>query len=144
MDNGCIFCRIVANELPSARVYEDELALAFLDINPVSKGHTLVIPKSHYPSLPETPDEVLAGVMRVVRKVAIAQMKGLNVSSLNVTQANGALAGQVVPHLHFHVIPRYESARDARNWTPGSYTDQAEMVSYAEKIRRGLDAARQL
>lgn len=138
MNADCIFCRIVEKEIPSACVYEDEQTLAFLDINPVSKGHTLVIPKKHYGSLTETPDNVLEEVIRTVKKVARGQMKALGVGSLNVTQANGPLAGQVVPHVHFHVIPRFESAKAAKNWTPGTYARREEMEAFAEKIRGAI------
>lgn len=138
MSNDCIFCRLVAGELPAAKVYEDEQALAFMDINPVTPGHTLVIPKAHHDPLMATPDDVLQHLIITVRKVAIAQVKALGACAVNVTQANGALAGQEVPHIHFHVIPRCADDTPARGWTAGSYGDADEMEAYADKIRGAI------
>ena len=86
MKNNCVFCAIAEGEIPSFKVYEDDLVLAYLDINPFSEGHTLVIPKVHYTGLLDTP----------------AACDGFN-----VLQNNGAAAGQTVPHVHFHIVPRY-------------------------------------
>lgn len=136
MRDDCIFCKIIAGEIPSAKVYEDDAVLAFLDIGPVTKGHTLVIPKSHHATIAETPDEVLKSMIVVVRKVAQAQLSGLNAAGINVTQANGKLAHQEVPHIHFHVIPRFVD--DGFNWVPGTYDGRDDMEEVAGKIRKGM------
>jgi histidine triad (HIT) family protein len=138
MQDECIFCRIVAGDLPCAKVYEDEHTIAFMDIGPVIKGHTLVVPKAHHNPLMETPDEVLARLIAVVRRVATAIQAGLGADGINVTQANGGVAGQVVPHIHFHVIPRFESDGHHFNWTPGSYDSPEQMEEFAGRIRSAL------
>lgn len=139
MNSDCLFCKIVAGEIPAAKVYEDAHTLAFLDINPVKKGHVLVIPKQHHAKLIDTPPDVLRHVIVSARTVARAQMKGLGAIGLNVSQANGEVAGQVIPHIHFHLIPRYEQDREDRNWHPGSYDDADEMMRFAEMIRQAMD-----
>ena len=136
--NSCIFCKIAAGEIPSIRVYEDADVLAFMDIGPLVKGHTLVIPKSHHNLISETPDDVLAKVISVVRKVAQAQKEGLGAEGVNIHQANGAAAGQVVPHLHFHVVPRFHHDGHHWNWTPHPYADLSEASALASRIQSAL------
>ena len=106
-----IFEKIIAREIPAAIVYEDNDTLAFMDIGPVIKGHTLVIPKTCYDPVTETPDDVLAKLIIVAKRIAAAQIKGLCADGVNIIQNSGSAAGQVVPHIHFHVIPRYAAAR---------------------------------
>ena len=139
MDRDCIFCKIVAGDLPCVSIYEDSDTLAFLDIGPVVKGHTLVIPKAHHDPIMETPADVLAKVIVTVRRVARAVVKGLAADGMNVTQANGAVAGQVVPHIHFHLIPRSESDGQTKNWLPGQYESNEEMAAFAERIRQAME-----
>ena len=139
MKSDCIFCKIVAGELPSTRVYEDADTLAFMDIGPVVKGHTLVIPKQHHDPLMATPPEVLKKLIVVVQKIAKAQVKGLGAIGINVTQANGRVAGQVVEHIHFHVIPRFADDMRARNWIPGAYDSSDELTRFGENIRREVE-----
>ena len=105
----CIFCKLVKGEIPSTKVYEDDQDLAFLDINPANKGHTLVIPKRHYGDLEEIPADELASLMQVVQKVGKAMKSAVQADGFNIVQNNGRAAGQVVDHLHFHVIPRFAS-----------------------------------
>lgn len=138
MSTECIFCKIVAGQMPASRVYEDGDAVAFMDIGPVRKGHTLVIPKGHYDQLMNTPLPVLQKLIAVVQKIARAQIAGLSAVAINVTQANGPVAGQVVPHIHFHVIPRYEGDPVNKNWQPGKYDGPEEMNRFAQKIRKAL------
>ena len=102
--HDCVFCKIVSGEIPTQKVYEDEHSLVFLDINPVSKGHTLVIPKTHYESLSHIPEKDFILYMQVVQKVVKALMK--YTEGVNVLENNGKDAGQLVPHVHFHIIPR--------------------------------------
>jgi len=133
-----IFEKIVNREIPATIVYEDDDTLAFLDIGPIIKGHTLVIPKTCYDPITETPDEVLAKLMSVAKRVAAAQIQSLGADGVNIMQNNGAAAGQEVPHIHIHVIPRFENDGHHWNWNAKSYDDSAEMDRFAEKIREGL------
>lgn len=133
-----IFQKIISRDIPAAIVYEDADTLAFMDIGPIIKGHTLVIPKTCFETVMETPDEVLAGLMSVCRRIAAAQMKELGADGVNIIQNNGASAGQVVPHIHFHVIPRFEGDGHYWNWAAKQYDSPAEMESLASKIRKGL------
>lgn len=104
----CIFCQIVAGELPVHKVYEDEKTLAFLDIKPVNAGHTLVIPKIHYQNMEDIPDNELLAVVKTVKKVGALLKDKLGVAGYNLGENNDPLAGQCVPHLHFHIMPRRE------------------------------------
>lgn len=133
-----IFEKIVSREIPATIVYEDDDTLAFLDIGPIVKGHTLVIPKTCYDPVTETPDDVLAKLIQVAKRVAAAQMDALGADGVNIMQNNGEAAGQVVPHIHIHVIPRFKDDGHHWNWNAKSYDDLAEMEQLAEKIREGL------
>lgn len=138
MSTNCIFCKIIAGEIPSTRVYEDTHVLAFMDIGPVIKGHTLVIPKQHVDPITAVPPDVLNRVMAVVQKIAKAQMNGLRADGVNILQANGAAAGQVVPHLHFHVVPRFKTDGHHWNWAAKKYETIDEMKQLADKIKGAL------
>jgi histidine triad (HIT) family protein len=138
MSTNCIFCRIVAGELPAVKVYEDADTLAFMDIAPIIKGHTLVIPKQHFDPLTATPEPVLAKLLAVVKKIAQAQMNGLRADGVNVMQMNGAAAGQVVPHIHFHVIPRFATDGHRWNWAAKKYDDPDEMKKLAATLQAAL------
>lgn len=107
MKNDCVFCAIAAGEIPSFKIYEDELVLAYLDINPFSEGHTLVIPKAHSCGLLDTPEETLAALVSRVKKVAGHLKAALPCDGFNILQNNGEAAGQTVMHIHFHIVPRY-------------------------------------
>ena len=102
--SSCVFCKIIAGDIPCPKVYEDAQNLAFLDINPVSRGHTLVIPKHHYELISQMPEKDYLSYMKTLQNVA----KGLlrYTEGINVLQNNGKDAGQLVPHVHFHIIPR--------------------------------------
>jgi len=103
----CIFCKVINNEVPNYIFYEDERTVAFLDIKPVNPGHTLVLPKTHYQNIEEVTPEDLTAVILTVKKIGLMLKEKLGVIDYNVTENNGPVAGQGVPHLHFHVIPRY-------------------------------------
>lgn len=107
MKNNCIFCAIAAGEIPSFKIYEDDVVLAYLDINPFTEGHALVIPKEHSEGLLDTPDETLAAVLARVKKVAAHLKSALPCDGFNILQNNGEAAGQTVKHIHFHIVPRY-------------------------------------
>lgn len=102
----CVFCRIVRGELPAAKVYEDDLVLAFLDIAPWVKGHTLVVPKEHHASLTTVPTAYAARLMDVAPRLGAALMRAIDGDGFNLLLSNGACAGQVVPHTHLHILPR--------------------------------------
>ena len=107
MKNDCIFCAIAAGEIPSFKVYEDDFALAYLDINPFAKGHTLVIPKVHSEGLLDASDETLSALVSRVKKVAAHIKDALGCDGFNILQNNGEAAGQTVKHIHFHIVPRW-------------------------------------
>ena len=130
--NDCIFCKIAAGEIPSLKVYEDDKVLAYLDINPFSPGHTLVIPKAHSSCLLDTGADTLATVMAAVRKVAAHLKTALPCDGFNILQNNGAAAGQTVKHLHFHIIPRYQGG--ALDFVPHP-GDMAELAALADRLR---------
>ena len=132
-DPACIFCQILAKKLPSAPVYEDAFAYAFLDIVPFEKGHTLVIPKFHAERLTDLPIEWLQRLMPAVQKTGAILLQRLPCDGFNLLQSNGKCATQVVMHVHFHIIPRW-NGRDPR-WLPGKYDDPAEMQALAAKLR---------
>ena len=133
MKNDCIFCAIAAGEIPCFKVYEDELVLAYLDINPFSKGHTLVIPKKHSAGLLDTDDETLAVVVSRVKKVAAHLKAALGCDGFNIMQNNGEAAGQTVRHVHFHIVPRW-TGDDASSFVnrPG---DMEALKALAEQVR---------
>lgn len=104
---GCVFCRIVRGELSAHKVYEDPEILAFLDIHPMTDGHTLVIPKLHAERLSELPPELMGKLFQAVQKVSVQIVRALGAPALNVGFNDGRAAGQAVPHLHVHIIPRF-------------------------------------
>lgn len=104
-----IFSRIIRNEIPCHRVYEDELTLAFLDVNPIAPGHTLVIPKEPAATIDELSDESAAAIGRVLPRISRAVMKVSGATAINILQNNGGLAHQAVPHVHFHIIPKTDT-----------------------------------
>ena len=133
-DPNNIFAKMLRGEVPSVKVYEDEVALAFMDIFPQAEGHTLVIPKDvEARNLLEMPADKLAPYMERVQKVAIAVEKALKPDGIVVTQFNGAPAGQTVYHLHFHIIPRREGELLGRHAT-GKPADPEALQALAEKI----------
>lgn len=132
-----IFSRIVSGEIPANKVYETEQTLAFLDINPASRGHTLVICKAEYPTLWEVPADLVAAVAQTAQRVAQALRVVLKPDGLTVLQNNGPAAGQVVFHYHVHLIPRWESDQVLRFQKPKEI-DTAELVALAATLRSYL------
>lgn len=104
----CIFCKIINREILATVVYEDKDVIAILDVNPLSKGHTLVIPKTHYKNLLDTPSEIVENVMRVTQKIAKDYMEEYQMAGFHLVVNNNEAAYQSVDHLHFHIIPRYD------------------------------------
>lgn len=134
----CIFCKIIDGVLPCHKVYEDDETLAFMDIFPLSPGHTLVVPKEHHPDLYAMPDHLTAAVMRTARRVALAMAQAIGPDGMNLFQANGPAAGQTVFHFHMHILPRRLGdgvISTEHGQRPG---DHAIIAGQAEKIRGAL------
>lgn len=125
-NENCIFCKIAAGEIPSATIYEDDDFRVILDIEPASKGHALIIPKEHYASLYELPEELAAKVMGVAKKVITKMTDLLGCDGYNVLQNNGEMAGQTVFHYHMHLIPRYQDDSVTITWEPGVLEDEVK------------------
>ena len=144
--SDCIFCKILAGDIPSTKVYESDRVAAFLDIGPMEKGHVLVVPKRHWPTLADVPAP-LSGEDRavwdelfdVVRRLATAAVR-TGWAGANVLQCNGEAAGQTVGHLHFHVIPRPAGGAVPPAFESGAarYADAAERDAVAERLRAAL------
>jgi histidine triad (HIT) family protein len=130
----CIFCKIVRADIPSYKVYEDDYTLAFLDIAPVSKGHTLVIPKKHYVNFEDIPEEELSAVIKTVKRVGRMLKENFGVVGYNTQVNNDSIAGQIIPHIHFHLIPR-EEGDGLELWPQGGY-DPGEAEEIIKKIRK--------
>ena len=135
--DDCIFCKIVKGEIPSSRVYEDDSDLSFPDIAPANKGHTLAIPKQHYETLADIPDEELKELITATKKIAIAVKKATGAHGYNVFTNNHKAAGQIVPHLHFHIVPRFEDDGIEFDWPQRKY-DEGEMEEFLERIKEAL------
>ncbi len=121
---GCIFCKIVAGEIPAYKLYEDEHALAFLDVGPLSRGHSLVIPKAHYTTLDQMPDGLVGACASLLPRLGKAVVAATGAPGWNVLQNNGPIAGQVVMHMHFHIIPRNEGDSLGYRWSAGKLDSQ--------------------
>ncbi len=132
----CVFCKIIKGEIPSVKVYENHKVVAFLDINPVNPGHTLVVPKEHFENLLDGGEEILKEIMFTIKKVAWGITKAFDLKGFNVGQNNGAIAGQIVPHLHWHIIPRFEN--DGLEPWPRKGYKEGEMAEIGEKIRKEI------
>lgn len=130
----CVFCKILKGEIPSFKIYEDGHAIAFLDIAPFEKGHTLVVPKCHVPHLTDLPAGELSELMKSVQNVAKLLYAKLGCDGLNMLQNNGECAMQTVPHFHIHLIPRWKGKK--LNWIPGKYDSPDEMKALFEKLTR--------
>ncbi len=129
----CVFCKILTGELPSTQVYADESAVAFLDIAPAAKGHVLVIPRGHYANMLDMPAGSVQPVFAAAQKVARALMAGLGAEGVNVMQNNFSAAGQMVFHVHWHIIPRF-TGDGFKLWSQGAYDSVEEMRGLAERI----------
>jgi histidine triad (HIT) family protein len=106
-NEDCIFCKIIAGDVPCTKVYEDDVALAFMDIMPLNKGHLLVVPKEHFENIVEIDPQVYGHLASVICRIAKAVDAAVVPDGMNVLQLNGEAANQVVPHLHMHIVPRW-------------------------------------
>ena len=132
MKNDCVFCAIAAGEIPCFKIYEDDLTLAYLDINPFSEGHALVIPKIHAVDISEIDEDALAALILRVKKVASHLKEALPCDGFNILQNNGEAAGQTVRHIHFHIVPRRKG--DALEFKSGK-GDMKALEALAARVR---------
>jgi len=107
-NKDCLFCKIIKGKIPCAKVYEDKDFLAFLDINPIAKGHTLIIPKKHFINLLDTDDKYLKKMLPVIKKIMLSHKERLNCNGFNILNANEKAGQQSVFHLHIHIVPRFD------------------------------------
>lgn len=139
MTEDCLFCRIIEGKVPSEKVYEDTAVFAFLDVFPASEGHTLVAPKKHFSKFTDMDAESVASLFEATRKITAAIDKAFSAEGANIGINDGKVAGQEVPHVHVHVIPRRkgDGGRGIKSivWTE---PDTANLKEVAEKIRRAL------
>lgn len=138
MAEDCVFCKIIRGEVPSVKLYEDERTYAFMDINPLAPGHSLVIPKHHAENIYVTPPHASGEAMVTLSKVAAAINRAVKPEGINILQANGPGAQQSVFHIHFHIIPRNTDDGLTMNWELQS-GDMAEINSVAHKIRAEIE-----
>jgi histidine triad (HIT) family protein len=136
MNNDCVFCKIAKGEIPAEKVYEDDEFLGFLDITPINPGHVLLIPKEHHENLYELPDDLLAKMAPLIKKIALAVKNGVKAEGINIGMNNERPAGQLVYHAHFHIMPRF-STDNYRHWRGAPYQN-GELQIAAEKIRKAL------
>ena len=133
--NECLFCKMAAGLIPVIKIYEDDVVLSFLDIGPISDGHTLIIPKKHYENIHSCPADFLAQIASRFGKIADAVTSAMNSDGYNVLCNNGRAAGQVIDHLHFHIIPRRNNDGVFNRWPSYKY-DEGQIEKIAELIRK--------
>jgi len=132
----CIFCKIIAGEIPSNTIYEDEEFKVILDIAPAAKGHALILPKVHYANIYDIDEEVAGRAMKLAKRLATKMTDILGCEGFNLLQNNNETAGQTVYHFHLHLIPRYASAEDNKEilvWKPQSFTSE-ELVAICDAL----------
>lgn len=134
-DENCVFCKIIAGEIPSTTVYEDDDFKAILDVNPAARGHVIILPKKHAANIFELEDEDAAKVFPIAKKIASAVKKTYDCDGVNILQNNGEAAGQTVFHLHVHVVPRYYDDEVNIMWKPGETPD---LDAVADEIKKNL------
>ena len=136
VDNDCIFCQIAEKKIPSKILYEDEKNLAFLDIYPIFKGHTIVIPKTHYLNLEEIPETELIETYKVVKELATLIHTKLEIDGYNILQNNFEAAGQVIQHFHVHIIPRSKNDGRFKLIIPREQASDEELTKVLNILRK--------
>ena len=132
--DDCIFCKIAAGEIPSRKIYEDKDLIAIMDLNPTSKGHSLISPKEHCTNIYDIDEDIAAKVMKTAKKLATKMTVALNCDGFNLLQNNGETAGQTMFHFHMHLIPRYKDAdNNMLKFTSVSFSDE-EMDAIRDQI----------
>ncbi|MDY7009399.1 MAG: HIT family protein [Planctomycetota bacterium] len=137
-DSDCIFCKIAAGQIPCTKLLEDSHAIAFLDIGPLAEGHVLLIPKDHYVTVDKMPADVAAAVLKHLPALGRAVTSAVGCEGFNILQNNGPVAHQVVPHVHFHIIPRSPGDEFHFNWPAGTYP-KGRIEQLSEDIRMRLE-----
>ena len=138
LSDGCPFCEIASGKASASIVYENGNVLAFMDLNPVNVGHTLVVPRGHWENIHEIPEAILAEVIAAVKRVSDAVKKTVGANGIKVIQLNGRAAGQVVFHLHFHVIPIVCATGKAVVQHGRIMSERRKLDETAQKIRKNL------
>ena len=134
--DDCIFCKIAAGEIPSRKIYEDSDLIAIMDLNPTSKGHSLIIPKEHCTNIYDIDEDIAAKVMKTAKKLATKMTVALNCDGFNLLQNNGETAGQTMFHFHMHLIPRYKDAdNNMLKFTSVSFSDEEMDAIRAQIIK---------
>lgn len=133
----CLFCKIINKEISSDIVYEDDALMCFLDIHPVNPGHVLVVPKSHFANLEDLPDEYNSKLLSSIKKMILIIKQDLGYEAVNLLLNNGTAAGQMIPHVHFHVIPR-KTGDGYKHWHGQDYED-GQAAEIAGKIKRAIN-----
>lgn len=137
MPTDCLFCRIVAGEIPASRVYEDAEVVAFLDLHPVNFGHTLVVPRAHHATLDDLPDAVAMALARPVPRLTRAIVAATGAPGYHLVVNTGVVAGQTIHHVHWHLIPRFED--DAVRWPwPHLAYPEGDMEATRSRIAAGV------
>ncbi len=136
-EQDCIFSKIVAGKIPSQKIYEDDVVLAFLDINPISDGHTLVIPKKKYERLDDCPAELLGQLCSRLGRLAKAVVSAMGAEGYNVLCNNGRAAGQLIDYVHFHIIPRKSGDGVLAKWPQHPYP-KGRIEEIAQRIRENM------
>jgi len=131
----CIFCNIASGKVPALKVYEDENTISFLDIMPANKGHCLVVPKKHYETLLDIPDEDLKNLIIATKKIAKALSLSIGNGDYNIIMNNGKIAGQIVAHAHIHIVPRFKGDRLRIKWSHKRYIGK-QMKEIQDKIKK--------
>lgn len=135
---NCIFCKIISGEIPSVKIYEDELVFAFMDIAPINFGHVLVIPKEHHTSVATIPEEVGGRMFRVGSRIGVAMRRGLAAEGFNLHLSDGTVAGQVVMHAHLHIVPRWVDDSFHWNWRQLKYESDSRRAEIQANICANL------
>ncbi len=138
MQDNCIFCKIIAEEIPSAILYEDADFKAIMDISPAAKGHTIILSKRHAANLFELDDDTAEKALLIARKLAKAIQAELHCDGMNLLQNNGEAAGQTIFHFHMHLIPRYHGDQVQTTWVHGTYED-GEAAALAAAIAAKIE-----
>ncbi|MBD5547658.1 MAG: HIT family protein [Lachnospiraceae bacterium] len=131
--DNCVFCKIIAGEIPSHTLHEDEQFKVILDVGPATKGHALILPKHHYANLYELPENMAADAMRLAKKMMTTMTDKLKCDGFNLVQNNGEVAGQTVFHFHMHLIPRYKNDGEILKYIAGE-PDQEELAQIKKTI----------
>lgn len=137
MKDDCIFCKIARGTIPSATIYEDGHFRVFLDVNPATKGHCLIIPKEHFDNIYDMEAETAGRLFTLATCIARAIKTALNCDGMNIVQNNGVIAGQTVFHFHLHLIPRYEGDEVRIGWVPHE-SDEAMLEKIRTEVKKAI------